>query len=379
MITPSFFVLYYNNSLHPVKKFKEMKMKKKNLVSIIILVICFLAGYSENTTNQHEIRTFNNFPIISNLIHEKITTEANLYMPVGLLLLDSFLITLDLKADTFFNVFSVPDLKHQGGFITRGPGPEEEILIYPYMSKVSGNTFLYNNVTSVKTATFNKKKNALEIITKIELPPEIMDMWYILKLGDSIIGNKMSQNRKNNREFIGYDLKEKTIFDFGCEYPRVEKKIKDPLQNNQNFGKACVLKPDGSAIAVVYDKFPFLRIYTTTGEIKHEVRLNNGQSFPYALFDENSSDGFDEVMQNYRWIKSSNHYIYALYIGKKSKELPMGLNDFSNEIHVWDWDGEPVKKILLDEIIFTFDVDLDDTCLIASSLNSLNALYKYNL
>lgn len=84
-------------------------------------------------------------------------------------------------------------------------------------------------------------------------------------------------------------------------------------------------------------------------------------------------------MQNYRKIKSSNRYIYALYIGKTSREISVGLEDFSNEIHVWNWSGKPVAKILLDRKIFSFDVDANDRYLICASLNSLDELYKYYL
>jgi len=41
--------------------------------------------------------------------------------------------------------------------------------------------------------------------------------------------------------------------------------------------------------------------------------------------------------------------------------------------------GNPIKKILLDENIFSFCVDPNDKYLICSSLNSIDKLYKYTL
>ena len=359
-----------------------MKKKTPNLLFLFPLIICFLISCSTNTKSTQDVRTFDKFPITLHLSHEEIQTEANLYCIGGLLLLDSILVSVDLKADTFFHVFKLPLFDYQGSFIKRGPGPEEEIFIYPFIGRVSESEFLYNGVSSIKIAKYNHQTNKLEIVEQINLPPDLFEIWNSIKLGDSIISNKATgvmDEKYINKEFIGYNLQNKEIFDFGAEYPFVGEYIESHLKD-VIFGKTNVLKPDGSAFATVYDKFPILRIYTNTGEIKKEVRLENGQSFPYALIEEDPSTySFNEIMQNYRMIRSSNNFIYALYIGKREQELDEGLNDFSNEIHVWNWEGEPIQRILLDEKIFTFDVDLHDNYLICSSLLSLNALYKYNL
>ena len=140
------------------------------------------------------------------------------------------------------------------------------------------------------------------------------------------------------------------------------------------------MKPDGTAFASVYDKFPILRIYSNTGELKKDIRLDNNQRFPYALIKQSPTlDEVNEMMQNYRMIKSTNHFIYALYIGQKTKSLSPGLNDFSNIIHVWNWDGNPIMELKLDRKIFTFDVSPNDEFLICSSFGEINALYKYEL
>ena len=356
-----------------------MKIKVQKLSFILLLIACFFTNCSVDSNNKHEILTFDKFPITTNLSHEKIETNPNLYCVVGLLLLDSFLVTIDLKADTFFQILKLPAFDCKGGFITRGPGPEEEIFIEPYIARISNKEFLFKGQTSIKIAEYNTASNKLEIVTKINLPHNLIEMWNIMKLGDSIIGNKMLGGNWVNKEFIGYNLKDNKIFDFGEDYPSVGRKI-DPQRKDNIFSKISIIKPDGSAIASVYDKFPILRIYSITGEIKKEVRLNNGQPFPRALLENNPSEySLNERIQNYRMIKASNNYIYALYVGKKEQEMEKGVNDLSNEIHIWNWDGAPIKRFLLDEKIFTFDVDLNDNYLIAYSLLSIDALYKYNL
>ena len=352
-------------------------MKKSTL--IFLSVAYFFIACSSKPKPEHEVKTFDKFPTIIELSHERIQTEPVLYFVGGLLLLDNVLITVDLKADPFFRVFKLPSLEYKGGFITRGSGPDEEIFINPFISRVSENKFLYQGVTSVKTMKYEEQTGKMKAVGFINLPIDLMSIQIqnIIKIGDTIIGNRLEG--QTNKEFIGYNIESDEIFDFGIEFPLMDRKIPVDLKDVL-FAKVSVVKPDGSAFATVYDKFPILRIYTNTGKIRKETRLNNGQRFPYGLIKNNPTRyDIDNVMQNYRAIKTSNNFIYALYIGKASQELDRGLNDFSNEIHVWNWDGEPVKKILLDKKIFTFDVDLNDTYLIASSLLSLDALYKYDL
>jgi hypothetical protein len=230
---------------------------------------------------------------------------------------------------------------------------------------------------SVKIINFNLETNEMDLMEKIDIPTELIDIWHIFKLEDNIIGCNLSH--ETIKEFVGFNTKTKEDFDFGAEFPKVEKKM-DGNYRNILFAKTTISKPDGSAFASVYDKFPILRIYSKDGILKKEIRYKNNQLFPNALIENDPSEhSLKNIMQNYRKIKSSNKYIYALYIGKTTEEIDIGLNDFSNEIHVWDWNGKPIAKILLDKKIFSFDIDNKDQYLIGASLNSLDELYKYNL
>lgn len=54
-----------------------------------------------------------------------------------------------------------------------------------------------------------------------------------------------------------------------------------------------------------------------------------------------------------------------------------GMNDFSNTIHVWDWNGTPKAKLILDRDIFTFAVSDDDRSIIAVSLEHPECMFQY--
>jgi len=49
--------------------------------------------------------------------------------------------------------------------------------------------------------------------------------------------------------------------------------------------------------------------------------------------------------------------------------------DVANEIHVWDWEGNPILKLILDRSIFSFDVTPDNKQLIALSIEDVDKLF----
>lgn len=346
------------------------------LIALGFIIISFSCSKNEKLG----IRTFKKFPKEINLLQEEVKTKPVLYFVAGMALMDSILITVDLKSDIFFQVFKLPAYNYLGGFMPKGKGPEEELSVDPYIQHIGSNKILYRSATSIKIAKFNVEKNKIEVLDKMNLPGELMNLSHIFKLGDCIYGSNLDM--KTEKEFVGYNPKTKKIFDFGQDYPKVDKTI-DVSKRNMVFAKAIAVKPDATLFAAVYDKFPILRIYSKDGILKNEVRFDNNQSFPEALLQSNPSElSIGKLMQNYRMIRASNRFIYALYIGKTSGEMKMnerGLDDFSNEIHVWDWEGNPVMKILLDRKIFTFDVVADDNYLICTSLNSIDKIYKYSI
>ncbi|MDD6890674.1 MAG: BF3164 family lipoprotein [Bacteroidales bacterium] len=330
-------------------------------------------------THKENVTTIEQFPKVEKLIHEEITTPPVLYAPTGLLLLDSAVIIQDLKADTIFQVFKFPSFTHIGGFIKRGGGPDEEMFVDPFMQRLGNNQFMFRNLTGVKMLEYDPSNTSIRTVKNIKFDTSLTDLFHVFPLNNHLIGVRM--DKATPKEFVSYDPQTQNVNDFGDSYPVMDENIKIADENKiQLFAKANTVKPDGSTFACVYDKFPILRIYSNTGVLKKEIRLANNQRFPFALIkQEPSLDDVNEMMQDYRMIKATNRFIYALYIGQKNKDISPGLNDFSNIIHVWDWDGNPVMELRLDEKIFTFDVAPDDAFLICSSLEKLDGIYKYVL
>jgi hypothetical protein len=350
-------------------------MKRKVIKLIVVISVSLGCSKVENN-----IKTYEKFSNENYLDCKTINIPPVLYMIGEIELLDSVLITLDLKADKIFNAFKIPDFNHLGSYMQRGRGPDEEIIINPYFRHLEGNKFIYHNSISLKIAQLDLKSNRINIVKSYNLPGKLMNLQSPFILDKQIIG--WNPIEESNQEFLSYDPISKKITTFGEENLKFTNRIPSSL-NKLIYAKIVSIKPDKSKFAVVYDKFPILRIYNSGGELLQEMRYENAQIFPSALIKKKASQSeMNQITQNYRKIKSTNKFIYALYIGKKNNELNtpgVELDDFSNEIHVWDWKGNPINKILLDNNIFSFCVTPDDKYLIGSSLGSIDKLYKYKL
>lgn len=342
----------------------------------IFLLSCLLI----NCTNKNILIEFEKFPKEMVLNSKEIIAPDIFFMTSDMVVSDSFLIALDIKSDKFFHVFKLPEFNYLGGFIGRGNGPGEEFMIMPFFMILKDNNFMYQTINSVKIVKFNYLENKIEIIKKINLPDELLDLMASFMLNDCIYG--YVYYRESNNEFLEYNTKNNNVSDFGPEFPEVEREI--PLEKRLIlFNKITTVKPDKSLFASVYDKFPIMRIYSKEGSLIKETRYKNRQIFPKALIETNPLESDKKkIMQNYRNIKSTNKYIYALYLGKTSEEIDKGgesADEFSNEIHVWDWEGNPIAKIVLDQKIFSCSISPDDSFIIATSMNYQNKLFKYSL
>jgi len=347
----------------------------KNIVFIIITVLAIVS--CKNNSNKHVL--YKAFPHEYVLSHQDIATPPVLYFVAEILLLDDYLITVDIKADTFFRVFNYPSMDYVGWHTLRGAGPNEEIFINPFIKKLTKNRFMYQTYNTVKIADIEKDRHALKLVNRIPIPGKLMDIEHVFIIDNKLYGSDLLNSRQN--EFVCYDPQSKLINEFGPPFPEYNTKV--PSAYNSIYAKAVEVKPDYTLFASVYDKFPILRIYSIDGTLKNEVRFDNNQRFPYGLIKNNASkEEINIVVQNYRKIKTTDRYIYALYVGKTNAEIDyenVGLTDFSNEIHVWDWDGNPVSRLLLDKSIFSFCVTRDDNYLLCNSVNVIDKLYKYQI
>jgi hypothetical protein len=77
----------------------------------------------------------------------------------------------------------------------------------------------------------------------------------------------------------------------------------------------------------------------------------------------------------YGAVQTSDDYIFGLYTNKKLLELVETPRE--TEIHIFDWEGNPVAKIYLEDYIGSFAVDIRNKVLYG--IDNLEQIYKYDI
>jgi len=340
-----------------------------------LLISIFLTSCSSN----EPINYFEAFAQNVEVEFQEIEVADVLPFASDLVLLDSVIITLDMLDNPVFNVFNVSNFSHIGGFVNKGYGPGEESVIFPLFNKLDGNTFFYNAITHLSLLSFNKETNTLEEINKIPLPNELIGASQIFMINNNIYGYNAAMK---GHEYIGFNHESWEVFDFGPGFPEYTLKLNEE-QKNVLYTKIVTNKPDGSKFAALYDKFPILRIYDDRGILLHQSQFYNQQKEPLAYLREQISlSEMNGTTINYLRIKATDSYIYGLYAGKTHGELNVQekrVDDFCKEIHIWDWEGKPLVKFVLNKEIMAFSVSPDNKCIIGTSANHDNKLFKLEI
>jgi hypothetical protein len=122
----------------------------------------------------------------------------------------------------------------------------------------------------------------------------------------------------------------------------------DPYQMTLVLGSRDCIKPDDNSKLVMamfsMDQINILDV--VTGEIKG-YRNKNSPGFDYLK-------DIDNLKRYYTDICVDDKYIYGLYLNGKNSQDRMG-----NILHVFDWDGNFIRKIVLDKMVLYLSMGFD--------------------
>ncbi len=350
-------------------------------IFIIYFLTIITTFYSCKTTN--EINQID-FPINKNVKLTEHSTSALIGMPGDVLLHNNFIIILDLQTNNFFHLFLKKDFTYKGSFIRRGAGPNEENFIFPYIKKYSDDEFYYQCQDGLKIAKIEYDSTSLNINShiKIDLPIEALldiDFWIM----NQIIFTSTKQT-PFPKDYSVINIKTQEVSQWGQATPLYSKK-NNILINSTISQKLSTINFKENRIASVFNILPLIRIYSIEDEkLIHETYSANPEKNINIIKSNNNEINTNNLTNYYHRIKSTNNYIYALYGGFpvssyfKDDDIPHNF-DFSNEIHIWKWDGTPIMKLKLDRHIFAFDVTEDNKSIIATSVVDVEKLFEIKI
>jgi hypothetical protein len=306
-----------------------MKLSRVLIYSAIVLT--FACNGNKTVPVEAEDVVITGFPAKKELKATIIQTSPVILDPNFMFIMNNQIWIFQPRKDTLFDVFNLPDCSYLCGVGTRGQGPDEFIYPQAQTIQVENNRFIVYDRNVMKTAEMQSPK--LLRVVKKEKVFDIYPVNGFAKLNDSLfcmfadfflgIEGDIEFEFLLKNTYSGEEIK----FSKYPEYLTTRKYLGD--EKCKIYIKSPVANASKGKFATFYNFFKFFRIYSIneTVKLEKEVHVN------IEPFGTDNLDNWEKRDVYYGKPFGTEKYIYA---------------PCSNEIQVWDWDGNPVMQYFLD-------------------------------
>lgn len=348
---------------------------KKN---ILILLLCLLGwGCSEKRATD-EIKTFDLTGDI--YLSDDDLVEAT---PVGGVIIDTLLVTYNLKNDTIMEVYGINSQKRLNAFLHKGDGPSESYGIQS-VQKDPVNKCIYIRDTYRKWIY----KIPYSELLKNEPATEEFFMWD----ADASFLNKRFYNM-NGTYFIAeatekgrFIIKQGEKTEILGEFP--DKELVNPqltdVSNALLYSAWIAVSPDNTKLAACGELADMMDIFLFGKDGTVDWHYSELNAVPNDIYAMPLSDGrvqglvTPDTKRYSVHTAATNKYIYNIWHGDivdlKSKGMMC-----AKHIRVYDWDGKERYRLNIDKPIFNLIVTDDDKYLYGLTDKEGYAIYKYKL
>jgi hypothetical protein len=341
------------------------------IISIIILTTSCRKENSYQNASSFSFSDFGN----STLLHGTDMTFDDLLMrPVDFRVIDSLLVMRNRGTEYQFHIFNTQNTKKIGELIPFGNGPNEMIEPAIIPSDDSFIWILDKMKRSVSKCSLNISTDTsyIEILKKITIQ-EYADQAAIIN--KNILAVILNPAMKR---FCLYDNTGLLIKDFG-EYPECKSDYAE-YEKMEAFFCDFIINHKKNRLLMSYKQTDLIDIYDLEGNLIK--RLHGPEQFYPAVKQEQNGEQIKVRAQSgksrhaYFTPRNAGEEVFILYSGKVfDKERPSYL---MNNIFVFDWDGNPIRRYELDNPCFSFDVDPKNKTIYTLSDNPDFHITKYN-
>lgn len=269
----------------------------------------------------------------------------------------------------YWDVYSLTNLKHLKSILRQGRGPNEVLFAHYAGQYEIINDDLWMFFFDTTSAKF----------LKVNLSESIRSGNDIIELVSPIDREKFPYFAINDSTFIycGYNpdkgyLGLMTENNFRKEPVTIKKIYKDTtLEDFYKLSHSLYYNAKNKKLCVIPYYVNHIQIIDLEGDSDILLSTANSDNWP-ALQKENISES---TIIYYGSTRITEDYIFALYTNKKISEMENIPEE--TEIHIFNWDGEAIAKILLGHNLISFAVDAKNKILYG--LNGLEQVYAYDI
>jgi hypothetical protein len=319
-------------------------------VCFILIICCYsCTNRSNRFVSEEEWKEKNEF------IQGQIIGQLPIDLSREIVVLDSLMIISDAGSEPVYNVFKITGdekIEYVSGFGTRGQGPNEFICNLSLKIKdedtitIFDESLLRNYLIDKRSLLSESVYMVTKYLPNADSYNNLIQLKNNLYIGNGIFTEGMFAFYQNNSKIylnIPYP-------DDGIPAANIQKgMVYQGCLAKQPGGNKIVYAGYYGRIFEIYellDDISMVKIFSDLYEYpryKPEESLNSVR----ANFTKDNRIGFFSI-------SVTHEYIYALYCGKKSDEKNL---DVANIIYVYDWNGQKIKKYVLDKEIVGISVN----------------------
>jgi len=342
----------------------------------------FFLSLFVSCSKEKDIASFKTFERIINVSDdlEKISIGTDLFVVLEVAASDHFLFVLTNDKNTVLKVFDLKTLKYKGSHGSVGLGPDE--FHFPYQDGFrvyNRNTLSMMDRKSIRQIELDKDS----IFTKtkyIKLPGLMIPLREGSFLNDSTI---IGLNQPiNDFQFMLYDFKNDTIT-HKSPYPKVPF-VGSLFEKKGQLNSFMKISSTGTKILLAYEKLPLIRILSLQEPLRDNMIKTEDECLCNYLTDK---DGYlkngNSTTYYYFDMATSNQYLFA---GYKKREVSYAENNKAvvklfgkKEIHVFDFEGKPIAKLILEDWMFEYAISPDSKYIYFTHPEESSVIYRYPL
>lgn len=276
--------------------------------------------------------------------------------PATMHALDSTLIIHSFDSDHVFYNYNINNKKLSAGYINFGRGPNE--MSGPISSGITDDKLWVYDIVLKKIFTLDTKSfpNINKLETTLHSFP-VKDNYYKISLLDSL-HFLASGGEDDSNKVIKMDLSKDQVVEGYGEIKLIDSPEEKAFRKaDQKFifangaqNKAVIAYRFSDKLEIMDSKTENFKVIKGMDGFKADFTLVKNTADEYAMVEN------QETRRAFTEGFVSDSYIYLAFSGRKSVD-PESYN--SDTILIYDWNGDPVKKIKLDRRILNFTVSQD--------------------
>lgn len=351
----------------------------KSIYCIIASILLHSCGDNYKNDLSESKKTFvSEFPVVLQIDAERISIETTGLN--NIFIIDNYLIGINYSgSNNFLHVYDNIRFSKLGSLISRGKGPDELLTLqynqqwekdsagtYMWVTDINSNKLCRLNIgksIDLKNSVYDRCIDNIEMFNSFNI--FYMDDNYILT------NPRISRHNKHNTlQLFNYNTSK-----LDNEYQLYSDDFSSNI-DERIYQLFCTVKPDRTKISAFSMRFSRIHIFNRDHTDSRTITVF--QDVTEGIISNSlRNKELHDINRFYNSLTVTEEFIFALYVNKHIEELMSSEAIEGAEIHIFDWNGNPIKQLLIAENIWQITIDDKEKHLYGITANE--EVYRYNL